>query len=94
MLKGKEARLEEHRKSYRSSIRRGKGKDCGDLQKCRERGEGGEAEERIKDGDKEKEIFAFGVELLQIAGTENFLWFSIELCPRPELQERWLILSH
>lgn len=54
----------------------------------------GKAEGRVRDGDKEKEIFAFDVELLQRAGTENSPWFSVDLCPRLRSRERWLIMSH
>lgn len=45
-------------------------------------GKGGEAELRVRDGDKEERIFAFAVELMQRAGTENFPWFFVDLCPR------------
>lgn len=43
---------------------------------------GGEAERRVRDGDKEKEIFGFGLEILQRASTEDFPWFSVDLYPR------------
>lgn len=57
-------------------------------------GKGRKAEGRVRDGDKEEEILAFGVQLLQRAGTKNFPWFSVDLCPRLGSQERWLIMSH
>lgn len=68
VLKGEKARLlalQEQRMSYGRKIRRGKEKGCGDLWKGRERGKGEEVERRVRNGGKEKEVFAFGAELLQ-----------------------------
>lgn len=79
VLKGEEAKLEEKRRNYRSRIR---GRRVVEIYgKARRERKGGEAEGRIGDGNKDKEVFAFGVELSQRAGTENFPWFSAALCP-------------
>lgn len=79
MLKGEEAKLEEKRKNYRSRIR---GRRVVEIYgKARIERKGGQAEGRIGEGNKDKEVFAFAVELLQRAGTEDFPWFFVDLCP-------------
>lgn len=93
MLKGGEMRLGEQGKSYGSKIRRRKGKVWGNSQEDRKRGEIRRSRRRVRDGERKKESFALTAELFQRTGTENFSWFSVELCPSLRSRKRWLITS-
>lgn len=70
VLKGEEARLlalQEQRMSSGSKIRR-RGRRVVEIYgKAGGEGKGEEVERRVRNGSKEKEVFAFGVELLQRA---------------------------